>query len=84
MPALGHLIYTEILGNEQVMMASSSSSSTGTFYKAIDISGNCINTMDLRNPFMSIQLIWKCAYQMEQEVQILLVAQLKFPNNSGK
>lgn len=51
-PALGYHIYTEILGNGQVMMASSSSSSTGTFYKVIDISGNRINTIAFFKDYM--------------------------------
>ncbi|NNJ28510.1 hypothetical protein [Lacrimispora defluvii] len=44
-PALDSHIYTEILGNGQVMMASSSASSSSTFYSVIDISGEPITTI---------------------------------------
>lgn len=56
-PALDSHIYTEILGNGQVMMASSSASSSATFYEVIDISGEPITTISFFKDYMGDVII---------------------------
>jgi len=52
---LGHHIYTEILGNGQVMMASSSSSSTGTYSASSTVEVSKEQWEMMKRPFENLR-----------------------------
>lgn len=84
---MGHHIYTEILGNGQVMLASSSSSSTGTFYKVIDISGNRINTIAFFEDYMGDNILpdgsKKPIYEYSIDLEMRLPDGTRSPNTTS-
>lgn len=84
--ALDHHIYTEILGNGQVMMASSSSTSEATFYNVIDIFGEDISTVVFFEDYMGESILSDGTkvpkYLYSVEVRMRLPDGTRRPNNT--
>jgi hypothetical protein len=84
--ALDHHIYTEILGNGQVMMASSSSTSEATFYNVIDIFGEDISTVVFFEDYMGESILSDGTkvpkYLYSVEVRMRLPEGTRRPNNT--